>query len=154
MAAISIDEWIGVWSIERSFLFETGGAPERFRGQATVTPVGPALYLYSEEGYLEGLDHLIDARQSYWIRPEGSALILSFAPDPGRPDLAPPFTELRSDEEGALVGEHRCGEDRYRGRYRRIGPDDVEIEWSVEGPRKRGRIISRLRRVTDEMGYA
>lgn len=155
MNLLSLDEWVSVWSIDRRFLFETAGAPERFRGQATVSLARPGLFLYFEEGFLEGLGKPIHAVQRYWIRSlGGEALELFFAPDPSRPENAPPFVTLRPNEEGALVGRHECGADLYVGTYRSAGPDSLEISWSVDGPAKRGRIVTTLSRASDEMGYA
>ncbi len=154
MDLLNLDEWLGLWSIERRFFFEAGGGPERFRGQATVSSARPGLYLYFEEGYLEGTGKPIHAVRRYWIRPgNGESLELRFAPDPLRPDDAPPFVTLFREPDGSMAGSHRCGEDLYSGVYRDLGGGSLAIEWTVEGPRKRGRILSELKRVEDEMGY-
>jgi len=143
------EAWVGVWGIDRRFEFETPGAPARFLGQATVRRVAPKRYLYEEEGFVEGSGTLIHATQRYWLRPGEGSLEVSFA---GEGEL--PFTSLRPAENGGLVGTHVCGPDRYTGSYRTAGPDAFEVEWRVEGPRKRGAIRSTLTRATDEMGYA
>jgi hypothetical protein len=149
------DEWVGVWSVDRRFEFETPGAPERFRGQATVSPARPGLHLYAEEGFLEGLPKPVHAVQRYWIRnPSPDTLELLFAPDPDRPETARPFVTLAADGTGALAGRHICEADRYDGTYRSASPDSIEIVWRIEGPRKRGRILTTLTRTKDEMGYA
>jgi len=149
------DEWVGVWSIDRRFVFETAGAPERFRGQATVSPARPGLYLYLEEGFLEGFPKPVHAIQRYWIHsPSPDSLELRFAPDPDHPEAAQPFVTLSPDATGALVGRYACGTDSYLGTYRSSGADSIEILWSIEGPRKRGRILTTLSRTRDEMGYA
>lgn len=160
MNLLQIDDWVGVWSVDRRFLFETPGAPDRFRGQATVSPARPGFYLYSEEGFLEGLGKPVHAVQRYWIKSAAAdrgaaaeALELLFAPDPEHPERAQPFVTLSPDGTGALVGRYPCGPDRYDGTYRATGPDSIEIVWSIEGPRKRGRIVTTLVRARDEMGY-
>ena len=47
---------------------------------------------------------------------------------------------------GACAVEHLCGEDRYAGEYRVVGPDELQVDWYVVGPRKRQLIETVYRR--------
>jgi hypothetical protein len=103
-------------------------------------------WLWSEEGRAATPRGFLPARRRYWIVPaRGGALDLYFADDGAPPSPGSRFVRLTPDASGALAGEHVCGADRYTGAYRLAG-GALEIEWRVEGPRKRARIRSRLTR--------
>jgi hypothetical protein len=57
-----------------------------------------------------------------------------------------PFHTLDLTAGGCAV-EHRCGGDRYDGAYRLTGPDTLEVDWRVTGPRKDLEIRTTYRRI-------
>ena len=121
-------ELIGRWSIERRVRDLRTGASGRFHGIATITPDGR----WVEEGALDFGPHHGPARRELRIVDRE----VRFAD--GRP-----FHPL--DLTGAPV-EHLCGEDRYLGRFRLLGPDALDVVWEVTGPHKHQRIDTSYRR--------
>jgi hypothetical protein len=120
----------GHWTVERRVLDLRSGTAGRFRGIATFEPDGR----WIEEGTLEFGAYRGPARRELRIA-DG---MVRFAD--GRP-----FHPL--DLSGRTV-EHLCGDDRYSGRYRRLGPDALEVIWEVSGPDKGQRIESVYRRTS------
>jgi hypothetical protein len=121
-------ELTGRWTVERRVLDRRTGAAGRFHGVATFAPDGR----WTEEGTLELGAYRGPARRELAIA-DG---MVRFAD--GRP-----FHPL--DLSGRPV-EHRCGDDRYVGEYRLLGPDALEVVWDVTGPHKHQRIASSYRR--------
>jgi hypothetical protein len=121
-------ELTGRWTIERRVRDLRAGTSGRFVGIATITPDGR----WVEEGTLDFGPYRGPARRE--LRIVGGEV--RFAD--GRP-----FHPL--DLTGAPV-EHLCGDDRYLGRFRRLGPDALDVVWEVTGPRKQQRIDTSYRR--------
>jgi hypothetical protein len=141
-----VEDLEGVWRVERSFGIERGEGPERFTGRVVVRRDPGGGWLWSERGRVTTPRGPLPARRSYWIVPaRGGALDLYFADDGAPPSPRSRFVRLTPDGSGGLVGEHRCGADRYVGSYR-LARAALRIEWRVEGPRKSARIRSRLTR--------
>jgi hypothetical protein len=118
----------GTWTIERRVRDLRTGVSGRFHGIATITLDGH----WVEEGALDfGAYHGPARRELRIVDGE-----VRFAD--GRP-----FHPL--DLTGAPV-EHLCGEDRYRGRFRLLDPDALDVVWEVTGPHKHQRIETSYRR--------
>jgi hypothetical protein len=126
----------GRWTVERTLEDAALGAGT-FTGEAVFGPEGDGL-LWREEGRLRLGAYDGPAARTLRIVPDGSGWLVRFAD--GRP-FHP--LDLR---EGACAVAHPCGEDRYEGVYRVIGPDELDIRWRVRGPAKDGVIASRYRR--------
>jgi hypothetical protein len=121
-------ELTGRWTVERRVRDLRAGTCGRFHGTATITPDGR----WVEEGTLEYGAYRGPARRELRIV-DGE---VRFAD--GRP-----FHRL--DLSGAPV-EHLCGDDRYLGRFRLLGPDVLDVVWEVAGPHKHQRIHTAYRR--------
>lgn len=126
--ATLLDYLLGSWRIERHLLDERTGKQGRFTGTARFTPVDGSLR-YAEDGVLDWPPHRGPASRAlrFEVRAAWSASVFF---DDGRLfhtlDLAA----------GSAVAEHRCGDDRYQGQYRLLGPTAWAQEWRVDGPHK------------------
>lgn len=131
----------GDWDLSRRLVDRRLGLEGRFEGVARFEPDGPGSARYHEEGVLTWPGHV--GRAFRTLRCEGSdddrVVALSF-PD-GRPFH---LLELRRD---GFEVEHPCGEDRYVGRFRLLGDDAWEADWSVDGPAKRLLLAATYRRI-------
>lgn len=143
---LRVEDLEGSWRVERSFRIERGEGLGRFTGRVIVRRVLDGRWIWSEEGRVATRRGFLPARRSYWIVPAaGGVLDLYFADGGATPSPRSRFVRLAPDASGGLAGEHVCGPDRYVGAYHLAG-GALEIEWRVEGPRKRARIRSRLTR--------
>jgi hypothetical protein len=130
-----IDILTGRWRIERRLIDLDAGIAGDFRGHATFAPADDGLG-WTEHGRLRLGGHDSEAGRRLAIVPTADGWLVTF--EDGRP-----FHPL--DLSGAPV-EHRCGDDRYLGEYRVLGPDTLHVTWHVTGPRKDQRIDSSYHR--------
>jgi hypothetical protein len=133
---------LGRWSLERSLLDERLGAEGRFQGTACFDQVAPGMAAYREEGTLRFLDHVGAARRSLGCAAEGGQAVAFTFPDGRR------FHRLELAATG-YEAVHRCGDDRYDGRFVLLGDDEWTATWRVEGPRKRLLLVGSYRRLAD-----
>ena len=75
-------------------------------------------------------------------------------PAPGRAEVAfddgTPFYDLDLTA-GTWNADHRCREDRYRGRFRVLAPDVWETVWRIAGPRKDQTLTTRYSRNSETL---
>jgi Family of unknown function (DUF6314) len=126
----------GRWTVERTLEDAVLGAGT-FAGEAVFAPEGDGL-LWREQGRLRLGAYDGPAARTLRIVPDGAGWLVRFAD--GRP-FHP--LDLR---DGACEVAHPCGEDRYDGIYRLVGPDELDVRWRVRGPEKDARIASLYRR--------
>lgn len=129
----------GAWSLERELADRAATRRGRARGRAVFAPDGAALR-YREEGILT----LGDYRGAFFR--DG----LYRFPTPARAEVAfadgRPFHDLDLTH-GAWRACHRCGDDRYEGRFAVLHADAWQAVWRVTGPRKDWVLSSRFRRL-------
>jgi hypothetical protein len=133
-----IERLRGRWSIERRLHDRRSGRRGTFAGTADFAPDGDRLR-WSERGRLSFGTRDGPAGRELSIAPAGDGWLVAFAD--GRPFHA---LDLAT---GACAVEHRCGGDRYDGAYRLTGPDTLEVDWRVTGPRKDLEISTTYRRI-------
>lgn len=124
-----LDFLLGAWVLERRLVDERLGAEGRFEGIARFTPEGPGTAAYREEGTVRFLDHVGAAHRDLRCAGVGEGSVAFSFPD-GR---AFHLLELRPE---GYEAEHRCGEDRYLGRFCLVDEGEWHATWRVEGPRK------------------
>jgi uncharacterized protein DUF6314 len=100
------------------------GQAGEFAGSAELVPAGEGLR-WTEEGRLRFGTHEAPAGRRLAIVPAAGGWLVEFAD--GRP-----FHPLVLGE----PAEHECGADRYRGLYRLLDPDTLQVCWRVTGPEK------------------
>jgi hypothetical protein len=136
---------LGSWRLDREVLDASRGAlTGHFRGAARFTPVDRAagLLRYVEHGTLQLGSYGEPASRCLTYQVDGPWARVTF--DDGRHfhDL-----DLR---EGVWEVEHRCGDDRYDGRFEVDGAHRWRQQWTVNGPRKRHIIRTVLERAAAE----
>lgn len=138
MVPQGLQDFAGVWRIERRIEDLGGGPAGRFEGEAVLTPTAGGL-AYEESGLLRlgaGVP-MLATRRYLWQ-----------AAGPGRIEVAfedgRPFHGFELDD-GAEAA-HDCAPDLYRVRYRFGDWPRWEAVWRVTGPRKDYRMESRYAR--------
>jgi hypothetical protein len=131
-------DFLGDWRITREitdFRLREGG---RLEGLARFTPEGEGLR-YHESGMLSFAGGApIRAERSYLWHFTEIEVQVAYA------DGAPFHSFSRAG--GHEATPHLCGEDLYRGTYSFVAFPAWEVTWSVEGPRKDYRSVTRYTR--------
>jgi len=133
----------GAWRLSRILDDRRTKQRGRLDGLAVFTPCGPQL-IYRERGVLHIGTYRGRAERDY-----------NFAfPTPGRAEVAfddgAPFHDLDLTA-GTWNADHRCREDRYRGRFRVLAPDVWETVWRIAGPRKDQTLTTRYSRNSETL---
>ena len=135
-----LDFLLGSWALDRRLVDGRLGAEGRFEGVARFTPEGPGAAAYREEGTVRFLDHVGAAHRDLRCTAVAEGSVAFSFPD-GR---AFHLLELRPE---GYEAEHRCGEDRYLGRFLLLDEGEWRATWRVEGPRKSLLLEGAYRRV-------
>lgn len=131
---------LGTWVLDRRLVDARLGAEGRFEGVARFAPTGGGAAAYREEGTMRFLDHVGSAHRDLRCRAVDQSSVAFSFPD-GRDFHR---LELRPD---GYEAEHRCGEDRYLGRFLLVGDAEWHATWKVVGPRKALLLEGAYRRV-------
>jgi hypothetical protein len=126
----------GEWRVERA-LTDAALGDGAFSGTATFAPRGDEL-AWEERGRLRLGSYDGPARRSLRVVAADAAWEVRFAD--GRA-----FHPLDLSG-GACAVTHPCGEDVYSGAYEVLGDDAFVVRWTVRGPHKDQRIVSRYDR--------
>lgn len=135
---LGADDFLGEWQITREItdfrILEAG----TLEGMATFTPTEAGLR-YFERGTLSfaGGAPLVAERSYLWSFTE-TEVFVAYA------DGAPFHSFARAG--GPEATPHLCGEDLYHGTYSFVGFPDWQVTWTVKGPRKDYRSITRYAR--------
>ncbi len=123
-----LEDFAGVWTMERAIKDRRAGASGSFTGLARLTPVGSDL-AYAEEGRLRlGAGPAVAAsRRHLWRRADAAIEVLF---EDGRP-----FHRFDPTED-APGARHGCPPDAYHVRYDFARWPVWRTEWRVVGPRK------------------
>jgi hypothetical protein len=143
----------GRWSFVRT-IWEGGDAPQAQAEGACEFAAGPGdgRLAYREQGRLRMLAAPAGSRPIPFTRlfdyrfDEGGVQVL-FA-DGERVGLPYQRYELRGNLL-APAAEHICGPDCYTAAYTLDGPDGFTLETFISGPKKRTRLLTRYRRLSD-----
>ena len=132
---LSAADFAGSWRITRQItdmrILESG----TLEGEATFTPMEGGLH-YREEGSLIFAGSApVKAERSYQWTFFDDAVHVAYAD--GSPFHSFPLTG------GADATPHLCGQDMYRGTYSFVRFPDWQVTWSVTGPRKNYRSVTR-----------
>jgi hypothetical protein len=129
----------GAWRIARTLHDARVGQDGSLEGTAEFTPRPDGGLNYLETGILRLGDHVGPAEQTY----------LYAFPTPDHAEVfrrdGSPFHALDLCT-GHAEATHQCGADLYRGSFQVTGPDSWTAEWSVTGPRKDYRMLTRYNR--------
>lgn len=131
-----LDDFAGLWTVERAIEDHLAGTTGSFRGTARFTPGQDGLE-YEEEGalHLGGAGPFL-ARRAYLWREAGGLVHVTHAD--GRP--------FHSFDPAAPEACHLCAPDRYEVRYVFADWPRWSAVWRVTGPRKDYRMQSSYRR--------
>lgn len=128
----------GNWKLDRQILDHRRGETGQLVGKSRFVADGEAL-VYREEGRLTLGDHSGPAEQVYsYSFPAVHRASVRFADGRFFHDL-----DLSG---GTWACTHLCGDDRYDGEFRALGPETWQAVWQVKGPRKDLRLDSTYRR--------
>ena len=135
---LGADDFLGEWQITREItdfrILEAG----TLEGLARFTPADAGL-LYHERGTLRFAGGVpLVAERSYLWRFTDTDVFVAYAD--GAPFHSFPL------EGGPEATPHLCGEDMYRGTYSFVGFPDWQVTWTVKGPRKDYRSVTRYTR--------
>jgi hypothetical protein len=129
----------GAWQLERVI----DDARLRRAGAMTGSVVfvaDGALLRYRETGELRFGPYSGAASQTYlyrFIAPSCAEVLLADGRFFHRLDLST----------GSTTVTHRCAADLYQAQFAVVSPDEWGVTWQIDGPRKRQRIATRLRRL-------
>ena len=134
---MQLSDFEGDWRIDRE-ITDALGPDARFEGKARFTRDAGGL-LYAEDGVLMlmGQAPFAASRRYHWSEADEGRILVSFAD--GRPFHA--FHPGAGPE-----AEHHCAPDHYRVAYAFGDWPDWTARWTVSGPRKDYRMVSRYRR--------
>ncbi len=128
----------GRWKVQRSIEDRLSGQPGAFEGEALFTPFGAGRLRYEEEGHLRlGSGLPMRARRVYLWHVTADGVEVRF--EDGRPFH-------RFGLAGGAGEDHLCGADLYRVTYGFQDWPQWWAGWTVTGPRKNYRMISRYTR--------
>ncbi|WP_138444569.1 DUF6314 family protein [Sinomonas susongensis] len=152
----------GVWTVERTLVDRATGARGTFSGTVTFGPPETAgddgALLQRESGRLRWGQHEAKATREYVWRPTASPDTMDvFFPDGRffhtvRLGAVRPGAGDGGDQGPRWQAEHWCAPDDYRVAYTVLGPDELQYEWDVRGPRKDQLLTTRLRRDVGRVG--
>ncbi len=125
---LTLDDFLGEWSIERQIDDRRAGAPASFSGTARFDPAESGL-LYCETGqlFLPNAPPLAASRRYLWRQAEGRIHVL-FEDGRAFHDFSPNFT--------VSAAGHSCDPDRYDVSYDFSDWPAWHCRWRVNGPRK------------------
>jgi len=108
------------------------------RGRAHYVAVAPDHLDYFEEGemQLRKSGGIFQFFRSYRYVKENDALVVYFADGKNVGELFHHLSLVRKVHDTFLFGEHHCGDDLYRSRYRFFDPHRFNLTHKVSGPRK------------------
>ena len=130
----------GSWRIDRRFDDRRHALDGTMLGEAQFSAEADAL-LYREQGQITFGAYQGTAEQEHrYDFPDGARRASVYFAD-GRP-----FHELDLSNGTALVS-HACGDDLYKGRFVALDDDRWESRWTIAGPRKDQRILTRYTRI-------
>ncbi|MDQ0471101.1 DUF6314 family protein [Labrys wisconsinensis] len=121
----------GTWHVRRRIVDLPTGEVTQFEGTARISPDR-----FDERGILRRAGGTFAAQRTYRLAFGSGSVEVRF--EDGRP-----FIALTSESSQRL--EHVCGDDHYRGRFLFAGDGRWMEAWSVRGPRKTYRSVSRYR---------
>jgi hypothetical protein len=129
----------GVWQFRRLILDSRASQTGRAAGAVEFTPIDNGLR-YSEAGALTfgGYRGAFSRSYHYRLSDLGREARVYF--EDGR------FFHVLDLTNGEMAVSHDCPPDRYRGRYRAVNIDTLQITWRIQGPRKSIAITSILTR--------
>ncbi len=135
-----LDYLEGRWELSRVIADERRATRGRFRGSASFERTELGLLAYTESGELELPGHRGRATRSYRYLPDGAHR------------FRVEFADGRAFHDGELSPagfetEHRCGSDRYAGRYVLGSKRRWSLSWRITGPAKSLHIESVFERV-------
>lgn len=134
---LQLSDFDGEWRLER-VIEDAHGPDARFVGAARFAPDGEGLR-YTEDGTLTLAGQTpVAASRSYLWRMDGEGRITMSFPD-GRP-----FHDFHPEHDAEA--EHWCPPDLYRVAYVFGAWPDWSASWTVSGPRKEYRLVSRYSR--------
>ena len=135
---LGAEDFLGEWRITREIIDFRMRESGRLEGLARFTPEGEGLR-YFESGTLSFAGGTpIRAERGYLWHFTKSEVQVAYA------DGAPFHSFSRTGGPGAT--SHLCGEDMYRGTYVFSGFPEWQVTWSVNGPRKDYRSVTRYTR--------
>ena len=130
-----LEDFAGVWRVQRRIADRAGRQCLRFSGIARFTPAGAGCLRYEESGLL----HLpgrapMQAERRYLWRAEAGRIVVDHG------DGSP----FHAFDPTAPEAKHFCPPDRYAVRYRFARWPRWSAVWTVTGPRKDYTMLSRL----------
>lgn len=132
------DHFPGLWRLNRTLIDRRAGVQAQFAGQAQITRDGGA-FIYDESGAWVDAPWgaLAGKRRDRWDI--GDEVRVYF-------DHGGFFHAFTPVIRGQVAVHHLCGRDDYAGRYDFALPDQWKLEWTVTGPAKNYRMITRYSR--------
>jgi len=134
----------GTWHLDRLARDRRAGVRHVFTGTALATPEGDGLLLDETVAWQVGGQSLTGHRRLHLAFPAPWRAVVRFAD--GR------FFHNLDLTAGVGGMHHDCPPDRYRGRYRLLGPDAFRVLWLVRGPRKDLVLATDFRRAYPQSG--
>ena len=148
---------IGSWTLNKSLNYQHGGKSGSFVGNADFRELSDTkkmVLAYDESGVatFEPDNEQFNARMQllYDCSSESEVRVLfdeAKTTSSGKPRLAGGrFFHTIDWTSRPPKFSHPCGPDMYYGQLIVTGPDTFVLDWRVEGPRKRGSVVSRFTR--------